>query len=209
MVNDGGGGKNFIYEPKHLLWLQSAKEELECNNVMKVVDGAVRNGRLTMNAWFPAVCTDSVKWLKFFHNRYHFCFFRCVFWDGYCSGICKFLLLGCLNVKVLGKRVRVLPGTTLNPDDNLPPEQTTNYIQLTVCLNFVVLVKDLVEKREMYKHRIDKLESKVHNMTTGLITEFFAPGRLDCLKGWYPVFVHFAYGIAYFLCFCFFVFLFF
>ena len=48
----------------------------------------------------------------------------------------------------------------------------------------LILVKDLVEKREVYKHRIDKLETKVHKMTTGLITEFFAPGRLDCLKGW-------------------------
>ena len=51
----------------------------------------------------------------------------------------------------------------------------------------IVSVKDLVEKREVYKHRIDKLESKVHNMTTGLITEYFAPGRLDCLKGLYTL----------------------
>jgi len=40
-----------------------------------------------------------------------------------------------------------------------------------------------VEKREMYKHRIDKLENKLHNMTTGRITEYFHPGRMDCLKG--------------------------
>lgn len=43
-------------------------------------------------------------------------------------------------------------------------------------------LKDLVEKREMYKHRIDKLENKLHNMTTGRITEYFHPGRMDCLK---------------------------
>ena len=41
----------------------------------------------------------------------------------------------------------------------------------------------MIEKREVFKHRIDKLETKVHNMTTGLITEYFAPGRPDCLKG--------------------------
>ena len=44
-------------------------------------------------------------------------------------------------------------------------------------------MKDMIEKREVFKHRIDKLETKVHNMTTGLITEYFAPGRPDCLKG--------------------------
>ncbi|CAH3167529.1 unnamed protein product [Porites lobata] len=43
-------------------------------------------------------------------------------------------------------------------------------------------LKDMIEKREVFKHRIDKLETKVHNMTTGLITEYFAPGRPDCLK---------------------------
>lgn len=52
-----------------------------------------------------------------------------------------------------------------------------------ICVIFAVVVKDLVEKKEVYKHRVDKLETKVHNMTTGLITEFFTPGRLDCLKG--------------------------
>ena len=50
-------------------------------------------------------------------------------------------------------------------------------------LSALIIVKDLVEKRELYKHREDKLETKVHNMTTGLITELFSPGRLDCLKG--------------------------
>ena len=47
----------------------------------------------------------------------------------------------------------------------------------------MISVKDMIEKREVFKHRIDKLETKVHNMTTGLITEYFAPGRPDCLKG--------------------------
>lgn len=56
-------------------------------------------------------------------------------------------------------------------------------ISVICIIIFIVTVKDLVEKREIYKHRVDKLETKVHNMTTGLITEFFTPGRLDCLKG--------------------------
>ena len=44
-------------------------------------------------------------------------------------------------------------------------------------------VKELLEKREVYKHRVDKLETKMHNMTTAVITESFLPGRPDCLKG--------------------------
>lgn len=41
-----------------------------------------------------------------------------------------------------------------------------------------------MEVRDTYKHRADKVVSKVHNHTTGIITEYFNPGRQDCLKGW-------------------------
>ena len=62
-------------------------------------------------------------------------------------------------------------------------EKNSTKSMSVICVIFAVVVKDLVEKKEVYKHRVDKLETKVHNMTTGLITEFFTPGRLDCLKG--------------------------
>ena len=48
---------------------------------------------------------------------------------------------------------------------------------------FPFAVKELVEVSDSYKHRADKLDKKVHNHTTGIITEYFNPGRLDCLKG--------------------------
>jgi hypothetical protein len=40
-----------------------------------------------------------------------------------------------------------------------------------------------VEVSDTFKHRADKLEKKIHNHTTGIITEYFNPGRLDCLRG--------------------------
>ena len=43
-------------------------------------------------------------------------------------------------------------------------------------------LKELVEVTDTFKHRADKLEKKVHNHTTGILTEYFNPGRLDCLK---------------------------
>ncbi|XP_046848993.1 dynein regulatory complex subunit 7-like isoform X2 [Xenia sp. Carnegie-2017] len=43
-------------------------------------------------------------------------------------------------------------------------------------------LKELVEMAEDYKHRADKLVRKVYNHKTGTITEYFSPGRLDCLK---------------------------
>ncbi|XP_001632291.2 dynein regulatory complex subunit 7 [Nematostella vectensis] len=42
-------------------------------------------------------------------------------------------------------------------------------------------LKDLLEKREVFEHRNDKLESRVYDLTTGINVEIFAPGRLDCL----------------------------
>lgn len=48
---------------------------------------------------------------------------------------------------------------------------------------FFAPVNDLMEKREVFKHRIDKLDTKTHTMTTGLIVEHFLPGRPDCLQG--------------------------
>ena len=44
-------------------------------------------------------------------------------------------------------------------------------------------MKELVEVSETYKHRADKLDKKVHHHASGIITEYFNPGRLDCLKG--------------------------
>ncbi|XP_078734975.1 dynein regulatory complex subunit 7 [Lampetra fluviatilis] len=40
----------------------------------------------------------------------------------------------------------------------------------------------LVEVRETYSHRKDRLERKLLNKESGLVTEHFAPGRADCLK---------------------------
>ena len=50
-------------------------------------------------------------------------------------------------------------------------------------LYFRFAVKELVEVTDTYKHRADKLDKKIHNHSTGIITEYFNPGRLDCLKG--------------------------
>lgn len=44
-------------------------------------------------------------------------------------------------------------------------------------------MKKVIEIIEIYKHRTDKLQKKVHNLLTGWITEYFAPGRLQSLKG--------------------------
>jgi len=44
-------------------------------------------------------------------------------------------------------------------------------------------VKNSIEVIELFKHRADKLEKKVHNLVTGWITEYFAPGRPQSLKG--------------------------
>ena len=73
-----------------------------------------------------------------------------------------------------------MSGTEGNSFKNL---QSDTLVYTIVTGYYLISVKDLIEKREVYKHRIDKLETKVHNMTTGLIAEFFSPGRLDCLKG--------------------------
>ena len=44
-------------------------------------------------------------------------------------------------------------------------------------------MKKIIEVIEIFKHRADKLERKVHNLLTGWITEYFAPGRPQSLKG--------------------------
>jgi len=43
-------------------------------------------------------------------------------------------------------------------------------------------LKKIIEVIEIFKHRADKLERKVHNLLTGWITEYFAPGRPQSLK---------------------------
>ena len=49
-------------------------------------------------------------------------------------------------------------------------------------------MKKIIEVIEIFKHRADKLERKVHNLLTGWITEYFAPGRPQSLKGVYYIF---------------------
>lgn len=52
-----------------------------------------------------------------------------------------------------------------------------------VHVYFCFPVKEQVEVNDTYKHRADKLDKKKHNHSTGIVTEYFNPGRLDCLKG--------------------------
>ena len=44
-------------------------------------------------------------------------------------------------------------------------------------------MKNVIEVQEIFKHRADKLEKKVHNLVTGWITEYYQPGRAQSLKG--------------------------
>ncbi|ESO96481.1 hypothetical protein LOTGIDRAFT_115813, partial [Lottia gigantea] len=41
---------------------------------------------------------------------------------------------------------------------------------------------DLVQTKEFYAHRQDKLHTKIHNHRTGWTTEYYYPGRQRCLK---------------------------
>ncbi|KAK3749491.1 hypothetical protein QZH41_013464 [Actinostola sp. cb2023] len=54
------------------------------------------------------------------------------------------------------------------------------YSRLSISSDYEL--NDLLEKREVFKHRVDKLETKTHNMTTGIIDEHLVPGRPDCLQ---------------------------
>lgn len=47
--------------------------------------------------------------------------------------------------------------------------------------SFAVL--DLIQTKEFYANRQDKLKERIHNQRTGWITEFYHPGRNRSLRG--------------------------
>ena len=55
------------------------------------------------------------------------------------------------------------------------------------CFNFCSLffwtVKDLIQVKEWFSHRKDKLDLGVHNHRTGVVTEYYKEGRQRNLKG--------------------------
>lgn len=59
----------------------------------------------------------------------------------------------------------------------------TTFTQLLLVLTLICSVTDLVQVKEFYSHRADKLQERVHNHHTGWITEYYAPGRHRCLRG--------------------------
>lgn len=54
---------------------------------------------------------------------------------------------------------------------------------LAYCCLLIVVTK-LIEVKELYENRVDKLYERYFNYQTEWVTEKFGPGRLKNIKGW-------------------------